>query len=268
MSRPKSDRQQRRYEVVDQQSPDRRCQLRGDPVPPDQRLAGGARLRRPRRPAPAPRPAPRGSTTPDDAALARPRDRGPRRATAAPRRARRAASRWADAEHVPDVLAVRQVLGRDPAERRRSSSTTTSQSAPSASGLATRHRQVAGAAAPGARNDSRRMPRSRPRKSRDEVVGGRGQQLVGRWRTARGRRRPRSTATRSPSLTASSMSWVTNTIVLRSSACSRRSSSCRLRAHDRVDGAERLVHQQHRRVGGQRAGDADPLLLAAGELAG
>ena len=35
---------------------------------------------------------------------------------------------------------------------------------------------------------------------------------------------------------------------------------------DRVDGRERLVHQQHRRVGGQRAGDADALLLAAGEL--
>ena len=39
-------------------------------------------------------------------------------------------------------------------------------------------------------------------------------------------------------------------------------------ADDRVDGAERLVHQHHRRVGGQRAGDADALLLAAGELGG
>ena len=37
-------------------------------------------------------------------------------------------------------------------------------------------------------------------------------------------------------------------------------------AHHRVDGAERLVHQQHRRVGGERAGDADALALAAGEL--
>ena len=36
--------------------------------------------------------------------------------------------------------------------------------------------------------------------------------------------------------------------------------------HDRVDGAERLVHQQHRRVGGERPGHADPLLLAAREL--
>ena len=39
-----------------------------------------------------------------------------------------------------------------------------------------------------------------------------------------------------------------------------------LLAHDRVDGAERLVHQHHRRVGGQRPGDADALLLAAGQL--
>ena len=36
----------------------------------------------------------------------------------------------------------------------------------------------------------------------------------------------RSTATWSPSLTASSMSWVTNTMVLPSSRCSRRNSSC------------------------------------------
>ena len=36
--------------------------------------------------------------------------------------------------------------------------------------------------------------------------------------------------------------------------------------HDRVDGAVGLVHQQDRRVGGQRPGHADPLLLPAGEL--
>jgi hypothetical protein len=39
-------------------------------------------------------------------------------------------------------------------------------------------------------------------------------------------------------------------------------------ADDRVDGAERLVHQHDRRVGGERAGHADALLLAAGELGG
>jgi hypothetical protein len=38
-------------------------------------------------------------------------------------------------------------------------------------------------------------------------------------------------------------------------------------ADDRVDGAERLVHQQDVGVGGETAGDADALLLPAGELA-
>ena len=37
-------------------------------------------------------------------------------------------------------------------------------------------------------------------------------------------------------------------------------------AVDRVDGAERLVHEQDGRVDGERAGDADALALAAGEL--
>ena len=37
-------------------------------------------------------------------------------------------------------------------------------------------------------------------------------------------------------------------------------------AADRVDGAEGLVHQHQRRVGGERLGDADALLLATGEL--
>jgi hypothetical protein len=36
----------------------------------------------------------------------------------------------------------------------------------------------------------------------------------------------------------------------------------------RIKGAERLVHQQHRRIGRQRPGHAHPLLLAAGELVG
>ena len=37
-------------------------------------------------------------------------------------------------------------------------------------------------------------------------------------------------------------------------------------AVDRVDRPEGLVHQHHQRVGGERPGDADALLLAAGEL--
>ena len=40
------------------------------------------------------------------------------------------------------------------------------------------------------------------------------------------------------------------------------------RAHDRVDRAERLVHQHQRRVRGERAREADALALAAGELRG
>ena len=39
-------------------------------------------------------------------------------------------------------------------------------------------------------------------------------------------------------------------------------------ADDRVDRTERLVHQQHRRIRGERPGHADPLPLAAGELMG
>ena len=39
-----------------------------------------------------------------------------------------------------------------------------------------------------------------------------------------------------------------------------------MRAVDRVDRAERLVHQQQRRIGGERARDADALALAAGQL--
>ena len=41
-----------------------------------------------------------------------------------------------------------------------------------------------------------------------------------------------------------------------------------LDAHHGVDRRERLVHEQHRRVTGQRAGHPDALLLAAGELRG
>ena len=37
-------------------------------------------------------------------------------------------------------------------------------------------------------------------------------------------------------------------------------------ARQRVERRERLVHQQHRRIVGQRAGDGDPLLHAAGQM--
>ncbi len=71
---------------------------------------------------------------------------------------------------------------------------------------------------------------------------------------------------RSPILIASSMSCVTNTIVLRTSRCSARNSSCRRARLIGSIAAERLVHQHQRRVGGERARDADALALPAGEL--
>jgi hypothetical protein len=62
------------------------------------------------------------------------------------------------------------------------------------------------------------------------------------------------------------MSCVTKTIVLRSSLAGAGTRPAALRG-DRIERAERLVHQHHRRIGGERARDADALLLAAGELA-
>jgi hypothetical protein len=38
-------------------------------------------------------------------------------------------------------------------------------------------------------------------------------------------------------------------------------------ARDGIEGAERLVHQENRRIGSKSAGDADTLALAAGEFA-
>ena len=61
------------------------------------------------------------------------------------------------------------------------------------------------------------------------------------------------------------MSWVTSTIVVEA-ALNREQVLLRLGADDRVERAEGLVHQQHRRLGRERARHADPLLLAAGEL--
>ena len=62
------------------------------------------------------------------------------------------------------------------------------------------------------------------------------------------------------------MSWVTKTIVLRISRLQAQELVLQALAVDRVDRAERLVHEHQRRVGGQGAGDADALALAAGEL--
>ena len=71
---------------------------------------------------------------------------------------------------------------------------------------------------------------------------------------------------RSPILIASSMSCVTNTTVFLTFVLQAQELVLQARAVDRVDRAERLVHQHQRRVGRQRARDADALALAAGEL--
>ena len=52
------------------------------------------------------------------------------------------------------------------------------------------------------------------------------------------------------------------------SSCSRRSQARRSARTLRVEGAERLVEQQHARLHRQRAGERHALALAAGELRG
>ena len=71
---------------------------------------------------------------------------------------------------------------------------------------------------------------------------------------------------RSPIRIASSTSWVTKITVLRDLAMQAAELRLQAKARDRVERAERLVHQQHRRVGRERACEPDPLALAAGEL--
>ena len=48
----------------------------------------------------------------------------------------------------------------------------------------------------------------------------------------------------------------------------RANSRVQFNARDRIERAERLVHQQHRRIGGERARDADALPLSARQLIG
>ena len=74
-------------------------------------------------------------------------------------------------------------------------------------------------------------------------------------------------AIRSPIRIASSMSCVTKITVLLQPPQDAEELVLQPRAHDRVDGAERLVHQHHRRIGGERARDADALALPARQLA-
>ena len=62
------------------------------------------------------------------------------------------------------------------------------------------------------------------------------------------------------------MSWVTNTMVLRRFALQAQDFDLELLPDHRVDGTERLVHQQDRRIGGERPSHSDALLLPAGQL--
>src|SRR3954447_22501709 len=73
---------------------------------------------------------------------------------------------------------------------------------------------------------------------------------------------------RSPRRTASSMSWVTNRIVLCTSAWTRRNSACsRPRAIGSIAENGSSISRT-RGGGGRRPGGADPLPLPAGELGG
>ena len=76
------------------------------------------------------------------------------------------------------------------------------------------------------------------------------------------------TATRSPILIASSMSWVTNRIVFAIDLLEAEELVLEPVPDDRVDGPERLVHQHDRRVRRKRPRDTDALPLAARQLAG
>ena len=76
------------------------------------------------------------------------------------------------------------------------------------------------------------------------------------------------TATRSPRRKASGTSWVTSTTVLPEPGLQALELVLQPPPGQRVQGSERLVHQQERRVRGEGARQAHPLPLAARELAG
>ena len=75
-----------------------------------------------------------------------------------------------------------------------------------------------------------------------------------------------NTAIRSLIVSASSWSWVTKTKVMPTSRWIAFSSTCISLAQLEVERTERLVEQQHLGPVDQRAGQGDPLALAAGEL--
>ena len=73
-------------------------------------------------------------------------------------------------------------------------------------------------------------------------------------------------ARRSATSIASSWSWVTSTVVTWSVSCRSRSHWRSWRAHLRVEGAERLVEEQHLGLDGEGPGQGHALALAAREL--
>ena len=62
------------------------------------------------------------------------------------------------------------------------------------------------------------------------------------------------------------MSWVTNTMVFFSCSCRSQELLLEPLPGDGIDGAERLVHEQDRRITAEGAGHAHPLALTAREL--
>ena len=76
------------------------------------------------------------------------------------------------------------------------------------------------------------------------------------------------TAMRSASANASAMSCVTSTTVAPQRRLQPLEFGVQLGLRDRIERAERLVHQQQLRIGRQRARQADALTLATGQLIG
>ena len=158
-----------------------------------------------------------------------------------------------------------------PRRRRRASSTARPSASCASGGSAVRAR--AGNRWPWARarrsatraSDSRLRPRSAPTKRATNSDAGLPRISAGGPNCA-STPPTWSTATRSPILIASSMSWVTNTIVLASRLLQAQQLVLKPLADDRIDCAERLVHEHQRRIGSERTGDADTLPLAARQL--
>ena len=73
---------------------------------------------------------------------------------------------------------------------------------------------------------------------------------------------------RSASANASPMSCVTMMTVAAQPILNAAELDVQLGARERIERAERLVHQENRRIGRQRARDADALPLSAGQLVG